>query len=187
MVLDPAYSERGTSDFKVAVVIAIDYKNNRYVVDRFRTKAAENDYINGSLNMFLRYKNRITYFGMPKGREVDFYNKVLELATSRRVFLPHIEIKNVSKSVTGVSERNKKARITMTLQALFQQGKYYLQETHQDIVDELLHHPYGKHDDLIDAMTGAEQILMPVYFEVEEKSEFAPSIKIERGDSGYGI
>lgn len=190
-VLDPAYSERNTSDYKACVVVAVDDKNNRYVVDRIRTKNPELEYINSCINMYIKYRNRITLVGIPAGREVDFFNKFIEISASRGIAIPHKEIKNVARSATGVSERNKKARITMTLQALFEQGKYYIKTGFDDIVDELLQHPHGKHDDLIDCMASAEQIITPVFFDYgEEKQTLYDNIetkKVYRGETGYGI
>ena len=189
MVIDPAYSEKSSSDYKACVVIATDPQNNRYTVDKIRTKKPEADYITACINMYLANRDTIMYVGIPGGREIDFQKKVLELATQRGVYLPYREIKNSAKSTTGVTERNKKARITMTLQALFQSGKYYVHDTHDDIVDELLSHPSGRYDDLIDCMASAEQLITPVYFDVPNVNEQynEEPIKIYRGDSGYGI
>lgn len=185
MVFDPAYSEESHSDWKVAVTIAIDSSNNRYVVDLVRTKQPQNDYIQASLNLFLQHKNVTTSVGIPKGREVDFWNKVMEFANRRGIALPAKEIKNIHSN-SSVTVRNKKERITMALQGLFQQGRYYIKKEHEDIKDELLRHPLGKHDDLIDAMAAAEQIIVPVFFDIETPTNNFDEIN-EEELSNYGM
>ena len=185
MVYDPAYSDDNKADYKTCVLIAIDDKNNRYLHETIRTHNPTIDYLNESINLFLKYKQYITQVGIPKGREVDFYNKCIEFASSRKVALPHTEIKNVHSNST-VTVRSKKERITMALQGLFQQGKYYIREGLDEAVDELLHHPHGKHDDLIDPMAAAEQIIIPVYFDTVYAGEEIRPVKIEHGESGYG-
>jgi len=187
MQFDPAYTEESHSDFKVCVVVACDDKNNRYLFEYVRTKQPLNDYIQASLNLFLKYKKYITCVGLPKGREVEFWNKVIEFANARGIYLPVKETKNIHSN-SSVTIRNKKDRITMALQGLFQQGKYYIRPEHEEARDELIRHPLGKHDDVIDAMATAEQIIVPTFFDftpIEERYE--EEEVIFRGDSGYGL
>ena len=185
MVFDPAYSDDEKADFKVCSLIAVDPKNNRYLHKYIRTHAEEKDYLNESINLFLQFKTFITQVGIPGGREVDFFKKVIEFASSRGIALPYKEIKNVHSQGT-VSVRNKKDRITMALQGLFQQGKYYIREGLDEVVDELLHHPHGKRDDIIDTMAAAEQIITPVYFDTVYAGEEVKPVNINRNTTGYG-
>ena len=62
IALDPAYSEDVTSDWKVAVVVAIDSNHNRYLLDYVRTHAPSGEYIDATLNLFIRYRDYITGF-----------------------------------------------------------------------------------------------------------------------------
>jgi phage terminase large subunit-like protein len=186
MQFDPAYSEESHSDFKTCVIVAIDDKNNRYLVEYVRTKQPLNDYIQASISLFIKYKRYITCVGCPSGREVEFFNKVLEFANARGIFMPIKETKNIHTQST-VTVRNKKDRITMALQGLFQQGKYYLKPEHEEARDELLRHPLGKHDDLVDAMASCEQIIVPTYFAFEEKDpDYVEEEPVARGMTGYG-
>ena len=100
--------------------------------------------------------------------------------------MPIKETKNIHTQST-VTVRNKKDRITMALQGLFQQGKYYLKPEHEEARDELLRHPLGKHDDLVDAMASCEQIIVPTYFAFEEKDpDYVEEEPVARGMTGYG-
>ena len=167
VTLDPAYTEGNQSDYKVCVVIARDMENNRYLADYTATKLPMNDYMQSALNLILKYKNKITSVGMPSGREIDFWNKFIEFCASKGHYFNFVELKNTSSLQTNLSMKGKSARIIASLQGLFQQGKYYLRKSQELAIDQLATFPRGKHDDIIDAMSYAEQIIMPVYFDTE--------------------
>jgi len=187
VALDPAYTEGSQSDYKVAVAIARDSENNRYLVDYVATRKPIGDYMQGAFNLIMKYKGKITTVGMPAGREIEFWNKFVEFCASKGQFFNFKELKHTSSIATGMSVKGKEARIVASLQGLFQQGKYYLKKSHELAIDQLFTFPRGKHDDVIDAMSYAEQIIQPVYFDdTQEYESEQDELALNRGFSGYG-
>lgn len=195
IALDPAYTENEKSDYKVAVAIAIDKDGNRYLLEYLRTHAPLGEYMEGCLNLYVKYKTRCIKFGVPGGREVDFYNSIEERARKRQVFAPFCEIKYVIRDAqSGSSIRNKHERIVRTLQPHFENGTYYVHRTHQEAIDEILTFRNGSlHDDIVDAMSAVEQLVEPHYsFEDIERQasrlgDWQIDIEsVDVGDTGYG-
>lgn len=195
IALDPAYTENEKSDYKVAIAVAIDKDGNRYLLEYLRTHAPLGEYMEGCLNLYVKYKNRCIKFGVPGGREVDFYNSIQERARKRQIFAPFCEIKYVIRDAqTGSSIRNKHERIVRTLQPHFENGTYYLHRTHQEAFDEILTFRSGSlHDDIVDAMSAVEQLVEPHYnFEdIEKQAQRLGDWQLEMetvdvGETGYG-
>lgn len=193
--LDPAYTENEKSDWKVGAAIGVDNKGNRYLLEYIRTHNQLGEYIEGCLNLYVRYKNKCVKFGCPAGRESDFYRSVEERARKRGLYPPICEIKYVIRDAqTGSSLRNKHNRITRTLQPHFENGTYYIHLTHTEARDELVTYMSGSlHDDIVDAMSGAEQLIEPHYSfqDVETQAQQAQQWEVETetsesGDTGYG-
>ena len=188
IAVDPAYSEDVKSDYKVAVLVGLDDKNNRYLIDYIRTHCPTGDFIDQFLNMFVRHKGQVTAVGVPNsGVEKEFFKSVLDKSAERGIGAPITEVKNsFTATGTGQAIRNKKSRITAALQPLFEQGKYYIHENHVEAKEELLTIGSSRWDDIVDAMTYAEQILTPVFFEDEQDKRYRDFEEIETFD-GYGI
>ena len=186
MVFDPAYTEGALSDYKVCSVIAKDGVGNRYLIDYIRTHNPMADYLNQALNLYKRYKP--TRIGIPTGAEKSFYNSVVDRFYQSGIYPEFCEIKNTALTASGQSVRKKEARIVASLQGLFQAGRYYIKKEHHDVKDELLTFPCGKHDDLIDTLAGAEQILDGVTIQEwkEENYRDEDLVTADRGDTGYG-
>lgn len=188
MAFDPAYSEDAKSDYKVAVLVGIDQKNNRYLIDYIRTHNPVGDFIDEALNLFQRNKGIITSVGVPAGREKEFYDKVIEKAALRNITIPVTEVNNVFvNDYTSATIRKKKRRITAALQPLFEQGRYYIHANHNEAREELLTIGSSRWDDVVDAMTYAEQIITPVYFDKDSEELFSGYNQQEEYTDGYGI
>lgn len=186
IAVDPAYSEDETADYKVAVVVAIDPDANRYLMTYLRTHQPIGEFIDGILNLFLQYKNTLTRIGIPcGGTEKEFYRSVVDKANARRIYAPFVELKNTFITATGESKRNKKSRTIAALQPLFEAGKYYIRPEHIEAREELLTIGSSRWDDVVDSMAYAENILVPVFYDIQKGNE--PEHKeVYRGDSGYG-
>lgn len=185
IAVDPAYSEDEKSDYKVAVLIGIDGFHNRYLVDYVRTHAPTGEFMESVLGLFLRNKGVITAVGVPdNGVEKSFYESFQKKCESRGIFPPLTPLSNTFMTKTGSSMRNKKARIVAALQPLFEQGKYYIHANHVEARDELLTIGSSRWDDLVDAMSYAEQIVTPVYY--EEKKSWNEDKRLVTSGS-YGI
>lgn len=166
IAVDPAYSDDEKADYKVAVLIGIDVDHNRYLVDYIRTHNPSGEFIDAVLNLYTRHRGVITGLGVPSsGTEREFYNSFVNKAFERKIYAPFVELKNTFTSNTGTTKRNKKGRIIGALQPLFEQGKYFIHANHYEAKDELLTIGSSRWDDLVDAMTYAEQIIQPCFDE----------------------
>lgn len=188
VAVDPAYSEDKHADYKVAVVVAIDQNMNRYLMQYIRTHAPTGEFIDAVLNLYQMYKPCCTGLGIPSGgTEKEFYKSFLEKASSRKIYAPFTELKNVFYTTTGEAKRNKKSRIIASLQPLFEAGKYYIAPEHLEARDELLTIGVSRWDDVVDAMCYAEQILQPVFYDMQAAEKAANNYAYtDRGMSGYG-
>jgi hypothetical protein len=192
IVCDPAYTEDVTGDWKVAAVIGIDKNQNRYLLEYHRSHAPTGEYQDAIFNMYIKHKNTCTALGCPSGGgDREFFNGLIKAAEVRKIYAPIVELKNVFHSATGQDIRNKKHRIVAALQPLFEKGKYYIHVDHLEARDELLTIGSSQHDDLVDCLSYAENILTPVYYDsnnkVEDYDAYKEPVIIGSSASGYGI
>lgn len=187
IAVDPAYSEDNTADYKVAVVVGLDAQGNRYLLSYLRTHEPSGAFIDGILNLYGQYKGMVTGLGVPNGgTEKEFYRSVVNKATERRIYPPFVELKNTFISATGEAKRNKKSRIIASLQPLFEAGKYYISPAHMEAREELLTIGSSVHDDLVDAMAYAEQILTPAFYEIPDTNQ-QPALNMRGRSTNYGM
>jgi len=170
ITVDPAYSDHERADFKVAALVGITPQYKRYLIKYIQTHAPQGEFINSVLNMYLEHKGIITNIGLPNsGVEKEFFRTFNRICEERGVHPPIAEIKNVFTDSTGVSYRKKKNRIIATLQPLFEAGKYFIHGSHVEAKDEILRIGSSRNDDIVDALSSAEQILSPGFMPREEK------------------
>lgn len=189
--IDPAYSEDPKADFKVASLIACDQNGNRYLSSYIRSHMPSGEFIDAILNMYLNNKNVITAIGCPKGAgDTEFWNSLLRRAEERKINPPFVELKNTFITSGGEAKRNKKARAIAALQPLFESGKYYIHSSHIEAREELLQlNPVidQEHDDLIDSLAYAEQIIQPVYYDVGNINETNEEPVMAGRSTNYGM
>jgi hypothetical protein len=188
IAVDPAYSEDANADWKVASLVGISSSYNRYLVHYIRTHESLGDFMDSILNLYMQNKNQVIAVGIPDGGvEKSFFSSFLKRGEERGIFAPVVPLKNVFHAKTGASIRNKKSRIVAALQPLFEQGRYYIHENQIEAKDELLLIGSSRHDDLVDSLAYAEQLLQPPY----ERSKEDPYYEDQDDDSGlvgaYGI
>jgi phage terminase large subunit-like protein len=188
IAVDPAYSEDENADYKVAVLILCDNNANRYLAHFIRSHAKIGEFQDAIINLWLQNKGTITGVGVPNsGVEKGFFDSFMRKCDDRKLYPPVIELKNVfTQAGTSVSTRNKMSRVISALQPLFEQGKYYIGTEHLEARDELLSMGVSKHDDLVDAMAYAEQIIVPSYFAPEIKKERYEETKSNKIAFAYG-
>lgn len=186
IAIDPAYSEDEKADYKVAVLIGIDPKNNRYLVDYIRTHVPTGQFIDQVFNLYQRHERQVTAFGVPHGgTEKEFFNTVTNKALERRLAVPITPLKNTFVSQAGGSVRKKKNRIIAALQPWFEKGQYYIHANHFEAREELLTIGSSRWDDVVDAMSYAEQIITPQFVDVTTQNYEQP--RMMGRSSSYGI
>lgn len=186
IAVDPAYSEEDKADYKVAALVGIDQQMNRYLVSYIRTHSPQGEFIDAVLNMWMSNRGSITALGIPaSGTESEVFRSFINKANDRKLYPPFVELKNTFITVSGQSKKGKGARIIASLQPLFEQGKYYIGESHNEAYNELVELTPSlgmRHDDLIDAMAYAEQIIQPVFINTDNSfKEEVPNL-----DNNYG-
>ena len=163
IAVDPAYSEDERADFKVASVVCIDNKNNRYLAEYIRTHRPSGEFIDSFLNLYLKYQSKCIAVGVPdSGTEKEFFKSVINKITERQIPVSLVGLKNsFTRSGASTVIRRKKDRIVAALQPIFEQGRYFLKMSHSDAVDELLALGATRHDDIVDTLCYAEQLIQP--------------------------
>lgn len=189
IAVDPAYSQDESADYKTASLVGIDQQMNRYLIHYIRTHDPIGEFQNSLINLWLNNKSQCTAIGIPNsGVEKAFWDSFLKKCDERKVSPPLIELKNTFVVAgTSVSLRNKTSRITAALQPLFEQGKYYISSEHIEAKDELLSIGVSKHDDIVDTMTYAEQLLQPIFFEDNKEFNLEEYQGQKRTTSNYGM
>lgn len=186
--VDPAYSDDEKADFKVASVVGIDEKGNRYLISYVRTHEPIGEFQNAVINLYLQHKGVCTGVGIPSGGvEKGFLDSFLKRCDERKIYPPIQELKNTyTNAQTQVSKRNKMGRIIASLQPLFEAGKYYIHRNHVEARDELLSVGVSRWDDLVDTLAYAEQILTPVFFDTKKEPVKVTPWTKRQDTSNYG-
>ena len=154
MLIDPAISLEKNADYSAFVVVGIDKYNNIYILDILRERLNVNDFINALFTLDEKWRPRAVGLEEVAFQRALRYSINKEQETRKR-YLNIIELKPHA--------RNKDQRIK-ALQPLYANGKVL---HNRDIPytiyleDELLRFPKGKHDDVIDALAYALDIIHP--------------------------
>lgn len=169
LAVDPAYSEDPKADAKVCVAVANDEQGRRYLISYVNTHSPTGDFIDSILNMYIQHKDIITAVGLPKGGgDTEFWSSFMRRMEERRMNLPLVELKNTFTTAGGAQKSNKRSRAIAALQPLFESGKYFIHANHIEALDQLRQlntDTEQAHDDIIDAMAYAEQLITPFYFD----------------------
>jgi phage terminase large subunit-like protein len=190
IAVDPAYSEDTTSDYKTASLVLCDSQSNRYLAHYIRSHMKIGEFQDAIINLWLSHRGEITAIGIPNsGTEKAFFESFLRKCADRKLYPPVVELKNAFvQSGTGISIRNKTARVVAALQPLFENGKYYIGEDMLEARDELMSIGVSKHDDIVDTLAYAENLIQP-YFGQSMVDRDGDNMTLEmaasRGSYGY--
>ena len=167
MGVDPASSVKKHADYSTIVAVAVDRKNNKYVLPYFRKRSTPMDLANSILQHFKKYKpvkTRIESVGYQEMLREYLRTK----AEEEGLFIPGLEIKE--------SPRTSKSSRLETMQPWFAQKKIYLLNNMSELKDELLMFPRGKHDDLLDGLYYAtKNNYIPHHNKVDQKEHHSPT------------
>jgi predicted phage terminase large subunit-like protein len=157
--IDPAISQKKHGDYSAIVTVAQDRAYNRYVVDARRGRWGIDELIDNVFDVYRRWKP------VRVGLETVMFQKALmwpfrEAMRREDTIIPIVELRPSSR-VT------KEGRI-QALHEYFANGSLYLNKAHEDLLAELRGWPAIAHDDLLDALAYAMQMLVRPPREEEE-------------------
>jgi predicted phage terminase large subunit-like protein len=152
-MVDPAIGQRKDSDKTAIVTVAVDQYNNWFVVNIVWDHLLPNQILE---HIFWNWEE---YRPQRIGIELTSYQKSLQYSLvdemrRRNVFLPIVELK---------AERSKEERIEGLIPRYANGAIYHLEQCsyREQLEDELMRFPRGKHDDIIDALAYGLQITHP--------------------------
>lgn len=158
LTVDPAISLSRDADYS-GCVVAGQYQDRRIrVVDCLRRRMVPSELVECIFELVMKWRlHRV-------GIETFAFQKTLkyELQRKQRETGIFFSIDELGKKHSGHGEAilSKEARIRR-LQPYFEQGLVEIRSDMQDLRDELLSFPRGKHDDLIDALSYQLDYLVP--------------------------
>jgi len=159
--VDPASSTKRGADYSVIFNIAIDANNNRYILPYYRNRATPLALADAIIDNFVQYNSARTRIESVGYQEM-LRQYIKEKSTEMGLFIPGLEIKE--------NPRTSKSYRLESLQPLFAQGKVYMKNTMQPLLDELLLYPRGKHDDLLDGFFYANKNAYKPVHDIEEET-----------------
>ena len=152
-MVDPAIGQLKSSDNTAIVTVGVDQWNNWFVVNIIWGKMLPNEIVK------LIFANWEQYSPRKIGIEMTAYQKSLQYAIvdemrRRNTFLPVVELK---------ADRSKEERIEGLIPRYANGGIYHLQQCpfREQLEDELIRFPRGRHDDIVDALSYGNQICFP--------------------------
>tara|TARA_R110000824_G_scaffold215674_3_gene402244 strand:- start:220 stop:1671 length:1452 start_codon:yes stop_codon:yes gene_type:complete len=162
MGVDPASSTRQTADYSTIVPVAIDNEGNRFVLPYYRNRATPMSLAEAIIDYFKIYKPEKVRI-----ESVGYQEMLREYVRSRcdekGIFISGLEIKE--------SPRNSKSSRLETMEPYFAQDKFYMRKDMQELKDELLLYPRGKHDDLLDGLYYATKKMYQPFHKKVDKDE----------------
>lgn len=154
MTIDPAISEKQSSDYFAIDVSGMDENYNIYKLDYLRGHWKVAESIDNIFTTYLKWHPSVI------GLETVAYQKALKswLEEKMRERGIHFPITEFQRNTHESKEFRIKA-----LEPFYREGKVFHADwmRNHDMEQELLQFPKGKHDDLIDAGAGMLDILVP--------------------------
>lgn len=158
LTVDPAISLSREADYSALVVAGMFSNRTIRVVDRVHRRMVPSDLVDAVFDLVKKWRLHrvgIETFAFQQTLKYDLQRQQKE----RGVFF---SIDELGKRHSGRGEQvlSKEARIRR-LQPFFEQGLVEIRADMQDLSDELLAFPRGKHDDQIDALSYQLDYLVP--------------------------
>ena len=157
--VDPASSVKKTEDYSVIYNLAVDNENRRFSLPYYRKHATPLDLAEAIVNNYRRYRSEKTRIESVGYQEM-LREYVIKRSKEENMFIPGLNIRE--------NPRNSKSNRLESLQPIFARKQMYIHQDQQELMDELLLFPRGKHDDLLDGLYYANKGSYSPYHEVED-------------------
>ena len=160
MGVDPASSVRKTADYSVIMPVAVDENNNRYILQYYRQRATPMQLAESIIEYFKLFKP-VKVRVESVGYQEMLREYLKQRCDEEKIFISGLEIKE--------NPRTSKSSRLETMQPYFAQKKMFMLKTMEELRDELLLYPRGKHDDLLDGLFYAMKKCYPPYHKTATK------------------
>ena len=170
--VDLAATASDTSDYQVILVMGIDARKNRYVLEYFRERIPTFDVPAKIIEIAKKYSpvKRVTSETVAAQEMVrDMVTRMS--ATEKRLMT------GIFKGVKPPARIKKEDRLETTLGPIVNSKKLYIRREMTEIVDEFFEHPKPRNDDLMDALYYADYFARPPKSQASTKDEFKASSK----------
>ena len=146
--VDPAISQKQEADYTAIITIGIDHNNRIYILDIFHERVEPSDSINALFEIVKQYRPERVWV------EVVAFQKMLALEIRKQM-----TIRNTFFTLDEINPMwEKNARIKTILEPRYSNANILHPKYNKNVKDlelELLKFPNAKHDDMIDALSGA--------------------------------
>ena len=157
--VDPASSVKRSADYSVIFNLAVDDEDNRYVLPYYRKHATPLELAEAIVNNYRKYRPEKTRIESVGYQEM-LREYVIKRSQEEGLFIPGLNIKE--------NPRNSKSNRLESLQPMFAKRKIFMKKDDQNMIDELLLFPRGRHDDILDGMYYANKGSFTPHHEVED-------------------
>jgi predicted phage terminase large subunit-like protein len=138
ITVDPAITVHEKSDYSAIVTCGTDWNDNVYVLEASRGKWNSRELVDRIIEVAKRY---------------DCVCVGIESVGFQRMLYDDVRDKGLYAVELKPDTRTSKRMKILGLQPRFERGKIFIKKEMTELEDELLHFPYCKHDDLIDALS----------------------------------
>jgi len=151
---DLAISTKETADYTVCTTIGVSKEKQIYVLDWYR------DHIDFPSQVRMVEKLALKWDPLHIGIESNAYQKALPQQLLENTMLPIKEVNRTKDKVTRISSGF----------IHFENGKVLLPEKHYELehfINEYVYFPTGRHDDMLDSMELALQLVKEPYIDMD--------------------
>lgn len=139
--IDPATSTSSTADYFVIFHIAIDHKGRRFILPYVRERLPPSMAIERIVSEYKKWRpQRVSI--ETSGQQETFRDI---LRNMEEISIPGLARKH------NPSDKKEKRHLEL-LEPYLRAGKVYFRRDQKDLRDEMMMHPKGRHDDLLDGM-----------------------------------
>ena len=170
MGVDLAATATETSDYQVILVMAIDSKSNRYVLEYFRERIPTFDVPAKIIEIAKKYSpvRRVTIETVAAQEMVR--DMVTRMSANEKRLMP-----GIFKGVKPPNRIKKQDRLETTLGPIVNSKKLYIRREMTEIIDEFFEHPKPRNDDIMDALYYADYFARAPKSQATTKEGFASS------------
>ncbi len=149
--VDLAATASETSDYQVILVMGIDSRSNRYVLEYFRERIPTFDVPQKIIDIAKKYNpvKRVTIETVAAQEMVR--DMVTRMSAQEKRLMP-----GIFKGVKPPGRIKKADRLETTLGPIVNSKKLYIRREMTEIVDEFFEHPKPRNDDIMDALYYAD-------------------------------